>query len=905
MFVNQFLVLNKEEEVDDFMSANKIFGVLVFIMCLSLVTASNLTNESNNLANFNESNVLNVSFNGSSNQIFNLLSTQYMGIHVTGSIQDAVNQASPGDTLILENKTYIESNININKNLTIRSDNGAKPIVNGNGEGSVFNIRNGSSVTIDGLSIIGGINSGINVEHYSNSTIINCNIYNNSADYGGGANFDGTNNSVVNCNIYNNSANCGGGADFYGSNNIVVGCSFFNNSADYVGGGAYFVGSGHSVVGCGFFNNSANNNGGGAFFAGSNNSVANSSFFNNSAINGGGVFFNADNNGDNNIVGCSFFNNRGGGAYFVGSGYNIVDCSFYNNSATGNGGGAYINGGTTVSNCNFYNNSATGNGGGAFDDYYDSYYNDVTNCSFFNNSAGGSGAGAYISDGDAFWGYGNSVISCNFFDNSAIGGSGGVYAGAANIINYCRIFNNSVNNTSSNLYSPAGNNIDCNWWGVNNISDAGISGEVMPNSFYQVQLKAGNNSYYSNSSVMGSAELFPLNISYSLVLNGTNNSSGVDNLPDFTGTIKYYPISNNGFNTLNKFFKNNQFEVVDDENSWLGVGNSDDNTFSVDAKSSWSTVLNDSDVYGFNAIVDNENLLLKIGANENDTVINITCPDLFNVSDNLTGTAKLRTSSGVLLGDKDLNVIVTDSDGSNFNKTLKTDSSGEVDLSNLGYVFNSAGDYVLNFSFAGDGEYNPCSVNRILKVNKSDTVIGLSCPDLFNVSSVLTGLVKLRTYSGVSVGNADLNVSVTGPDGSSFNKTLKTGSDGVVDLSALVYNFTVAGKYNLSVTYSGDNYYGSCSFTKEGLVVYPFPVPFNGTFNFKGYSKILLDNSHGSVFNDSVVLYNMSDALNGYVLDGDVLNYNAKARIVDSILTINWNVPVGEFGYVIVFVKKI
>ena len=70
-------------------------------------------------------------------------------------IQWAVNHASAGDTIIVRDGTYYES-ITVNKQLTIKSENGpANCIVNGTGS-DVFTLK-ADGIRIEGFTITGGM----------------------------------------------------------------------------------------------------------------------------------------------------------------------------------------------------------------------------------------------------------------------------------------------------------------------------------------------------------------------------------------------------------------------------------------------------------------------------------------------------------------------------------------------------------------------------------------------------------------------------------------------------------------------------------------------------------------------------------------------------------------------------
>jgi hypothetical protein len=292
---------------------------------------------------------------------------------------------------------------------------------------------------------------------------------------------------------------------------------------------------------------------------------------------------------------------------------------------------------------------------------------------------------------------------------------------------------------------------------------------------------------------------------------------------------------------------------------------------------------------------------------KSDSVLSLNTNDVVSVGDKLNGVVKLvNNSSNLGIAGADLNVTVKKGSELIHSKILSTNDNGILDLSDLDYNFTKDGTYNLSITYNGDDKYSSSNVEKNIMAHKWVSSLSLNTNDVVSVGDKLNGVVKLvNNSSNLGIAGADLNVMIN--DGSTtFNGALSTDSLGVIDLDKLGYTFTKDGKCNLSVTYNGDNYYESSSVSKN-LVVYPLPVPFNGTFhldNPDGYYNIHLNNSRGSVLDDSVVLYNMSEALNGYVIKGNLSTRNAEANIVNNILTIKWNVPAGKFGYVTMFVKK-
>jgi len=140
------------------------------------------------------------------------------------SIQAAVDNASDGDMIIVRDGTYTE-NIDVDKRLTIQSENGSATVQAANTSDSVFDVT-ADYVNLSGFTVENSISSaGISlngVEH--------CNIsYNNASN-----NYCGINSSSSNFTIIaNNTIGDNGGAAIYlynGSNyNSVIGNIIYNN----------------------------------------------------------------------------------------------------------------------------------------------------------------------------------------------------------------------------------------------------------------------------------------------------------------------------------------------------------------------------------------------------------------------------------------------------------------------------------------------------------------------------------------------------------------------------------------------------------------------------------------------------------------------------------------------------
>jgi hypothetical protein len=268
-------------------------------------------------------------------------------IHVPAdyaTIQQAINAAINGDTIIVFPGTYYE-NINFNgKNIILTSTDPEDPnivattIIDGGQNGSVvtfsgsetsacelrgFTIRNGKQ--FDGGGIYGG---------GAHATITHCNITNNKADpyngHGGGlTNFHGV---VICCTISSNSAGRGGG--FYHCNGTIINCTINSNLGIHAG------------------------NGGGLSHC--NGSIINCTISGNQAGMGGGLYY-CDASITNCIVtsniGTSNFGSGGGLCYCDGT---ITNCTITNNVSQGwintCGGLSHCNG--FITNCIIWGNSA-------------------------------------------------------------------------------------------------------------------------------------------------------------------------------------------------------------------------------------------------------------------------------------------------------------------------------------------------------------------------------------------------------------------------------------------------------------------------------------------------------------------------------------------------------------------
>jgi PKD repeat protein len=281
------------------------------------------------------------------------------------NIQDAINAASNGDSIVVTNGMYstgglaidygyyrgMTNRVAINKALTLLSVNGpAVTWIVGcgaggsttNGVGAVRCAYVGNSAVLSGFTLTNG-----HTENYDavgggawcevNGILTNCFLIDNSAHIFGGGSYQGT---LNNCVLFGNSGSTGGGAAFSTLNN----CFLSRNFAGYGGGSA-----GGTLNSCILSNNTANYGGGGS----SGDTLTNCTLSGNSATNArSGLAGGAYNSTVNN---CTFTGNsapQGGGSY-IGT---LNNCTIVGNSAEFGGGSL----GGTLNNCTVTGNSGLG-----------------------------------------------------------------------------------------------------------------------------------------------------------------------------------------------------------------------------------------------------------------------------------------------------------------------------------------------------------------------------------------------------------------------------------------------------------------------------------------------------------------------------------------------------------------
>jgi len=387
------------------------------------------------------------------------------------TIQDAIDVANNGDTVLVTNGVYetggkeffggMSNRVALYKPLALvsvngphfteikgRKDNGTST---GNGEGAIRCVYLVNGASLSGFKLTSGATraffdsttqasggGGVWCQT-TNAWITNCFIENNSSYHWGAGCVNGT---LYNCTLSYNSTGAGGGGAAWST---LINCALIGNTSD-IGGGAYIC----SATNCDFNFNQANDGGGVAY-----GTLNKCTLSGNSAVNSG-----------------------------AGSGDSVlIDCTIINNSTYGSGGGAY---GGTLTRCLIISNTAYS--GGGVKGYRNVQY--LQNCILIGNKAVLDGGGSAAS----------RLGNCTIVGNSA-GTGGGI---SSSSLSNCIVYSNFATNAASNNHWLSSLSYSCTFPvptnGIGNITNVPLFLNTNDWSNLRLQsnspcINSGNNSY--------------------------------------------------------------------------------------------------------------------------------------------------------------------------------------------------------------------------------------------------------------------------------------------------------------------------------------------------------------------------------------------------------------------------
>lgn len=385
------------------------------------------------------------------------------------SIKNATGTVTNGGTVNIANGVYKgvnNTNITIDKNMTIRGQSKDGTIISGNGTSSgIFLIQKGTNVMIQNLTFVNCTTSGAGSIYNNGTLTVSGSAFANNAALGGGAILNGGSLTVTGSTFKGNKASYGGAIYNWQGSLTVTGSTFTSNTATS-GGGAISNYGNLKVTGSTFTSNKASStNGitlGGAILNAGNLTVTSSTFTSNAASSTNSTF--------------------GGAIYNYVTRLTVTGSTFTGNTA--NNGGAICNSGNlTVNNSNFTGNTASGAnedsmGGGAI-------YNEgtliVNNGTFTSNKAISTNIIKISYGGGAIWNNygGTSTVKTSKFTYNTANYGGAISNGGKFTVSGSNFTGNKATSTNKNIAFDGGAVSNCGNLTVNgsnftgNIADLG------------------------------------------------------------------------------------------------------------------------------------------------------------------------------------------------------------------------------------------------------------------------------------------------------------------------------------------------------------------------------------------------------------------------------------------------
>lgn len=378
-----------------------------------------------------------------------LLAATWMVPGDAATIQEGIDAAAAGDTVLVACGTYMEFDIAMKAGIVLRgaTDDPSCVVIDAENFGRVLDCDNLTELsTIENITFTGGfvtegwfeaLGGGVRCLN-SEVAITNCAFEGNMARIGAGLGASESTLTLMNCSFTSNTAShvewAAGGAvwarDCFGTieNCQVTSNSAFSDDTEFPGdgGGFFFNNNRLDVSNCLFEGNSTGAGAGGMYSVSNDSSIFSScDFLGNSAANGGAVYF--EYGAAAQLLNCNFIGNTalaGGAMVTFNESYpRLVDCLFEYNTATQWGGGALDSWSSTVEidGCTFRNNSSNTYGGGA---NFGGSTATISNTVFQSNDALTNGGGIHCNYASV------TATNCTLVDNEAVNGAG-LYCGVS------------------------------------------------------------------------------------------------------------------------------------------------------------------------------------------------------------------------------------------------------------------------------------------------------------------------------------------------------------------------------------------------------------------------------------------------------------------------------------------
>ena len=516
-----------------------------------------------------------------------------------GTIQEAVDHASAGDTIIVRDGIYTE-NVDVGvDNLTIQSENGPDNCIvqAANPDDQAFEVTE-SYVNITGFTVEGASNVGY-AGIYLGSGVEQCNILDNAALHNSvGIRLDSSSrNSITGNNAGNNNA----GILLDNSNNNVI--TDNNASSNHFASGICLISSSNNIM----TNNTASNNKFGIDLDSSSSNTLTGNTASNNMF-GIGISFSGNNTLRNNLMSDNSYNFGAEGSSYSEldndiDTSNLVDGRpvYYLINASGTVIDSSSNAGTVYCiNCDditVKDLTLRDNGYGVY--FYDTTGSEIENntidhcsggihldVSSNNNITGNKGTadhpnedaifllhsnGNTVTGNDASWSLANNIILVESSNNSITGNNathsmaGGIsllYSSNNNIITGNDVSNSFAHSGINLLYASNNNTL------TDNIANSNV--------LHGIYLESSSNNTLENNIVNSNTEdgiyLESSNDNRVLgndILSNTAPDSGIHLGPDSVGNVIHF--NNIVGNSLYGIYNENTSEVVDAENNWWGA----------------------------------------------------------------------------------------------------------------------------------------------------------------------------------------------------------------------------------------------------------------------------------------------------------------------------------------------